>query len=176
MYNVPVDARTKAMETVRLHAVALEAKYPQRAEPLLWQAWALNEQAEIDRSFSSLSILKQARKKLEAAIAIDPAVNGADAYSLLGGLYAQLPGFPISYGSEKKGREYLLKALAINPTGAQANLCYARYHRKVGNTAEVIKYASAVLSAPPRPEREKADADLRAQAEAIITQAKAQER
>jgi hypothetical protein len=44
----------------------------------------------------------------------------------------------------------------------------------MGDHAGVIKYASAVLSAPPRPEREKADADLRAQAEAMIAQSKAQ--
>jgi tetratricopeptide (TPR) repeat protein len=173
-YDLPSgDARVNALETVRLHAAALEAKYPKRAEPLVWQAWALDEQAEVDRSFSSLSLLKQARKKLEAAIAIDPTVNGADAYALLGGLYAQLPGFPISYGSEKKGREYLLKALAINPTGAQPNLGYARYHLKIGDYAGVIRYASVALTAPPRLGREKADADLRAKAETMIANAKA---
>jgi tetratricopeptide (TPR) repeat protein len=174
-YDVPSgDARMKAMEAVRLQAAALETKYPKRAEPLLWQAWALDTQAYIDQSFSALTWIKQARKKLEAAIAIDPTVDGADAYALLGGLYAQIPGFPISFGNTKKGQEYLLKALAINPTGAQANLGYARYHRKMGAHAEVVKYASAVLRAPPRPGREKADADLRAQAEEMIAQAKAQ--
>jgi tetratricopeptide (TPR) repeat protein len=169
-------ARIKAFEEVRLKAAALEAKYPKRAEPMVWQAWALEGQADIDRSFSSLSRLKQARRKLEAAIEIDPAANDGDAYALLGGLYAQIPGFPISFGNTKKGQEHLLKALAINPTGAVPNLGYARYHMKMGNPDQVIKYATVVLTAPPRPGREKADADLRSQAEALITNANAAQR
>jgi tetratricopeptide (TPR) repeat protein len=167
------EARVKALEAVRQHAAALWTRYPQRAEPLVWQAWALNEQADAVRSFSSLGLLKQARKKLEAAIAIDPNVCGADAYALLGGLYAQLPGFPISFGNEKTGRDLLLKALTINPTGIHPNMGYARYLFKIDDSAGAVKYATAALHAPPRPGRDKADAHLHAQAEELIEKSKA---
>jgi tetratricopeptide (TPR) repeat protein len=167
------DARLKALETVRQHAAALEIKYPKRPEPLVWHAWVLNEQAEMARNFGALGLLKQARKKLEAAIAMEPEACGADAYALLGGLYAQLPGFPISFGNETTGRRHLLKALAMNPAGGLPNLAYARYLSKVSDFDGARQYAKAALDAPPRLSREKADANLRAQAEALIAKSSA---
>jgi hypothetical protein len=110
---------------------------------------------------------------LEAAIVLAPEACGADAYALLGGLYAQLPGFPISFGNEDAGRRHLLKALAMNPTGALPNLAYACFLLKVGQFDSALSYANAALRAPPRLGREKADANLRAQAEDLIAKSNA---
>ena len=39
----------------------------------------------------------------------------------LGTLYYKVPGWPIGFGSDKKAREYLAKALDLNPTGIDPN-------------------------------------------------------
>jgi Tfp pilus assembly protein PilF len=98
----------------------------------------------------------------------DPTVYGAASYATLGGLYADadVPGFRSS--SRKKARLYLDKALALDPQGAPQNLSLGWLSFKENDRAAALRLATAASNAPARPGREKADADLRARATALI--------
>ncbi len=163
------DQRAKAFVAVQLHAAILDKQYPRSAEPLVWQAWALIDQSMVLRDFSSLGLLKQARQKLEAALAIDP--NHAGANSTLGSLYFNVPKWPLSFGDRKKGRAYLLKSLAIDPTSGWQNLDYAKCLFKDEDYSGAVKYATITLQSPMRA-GSKRDASLHAEAEALIVKAK----
>ena len=163
-------AKAKALEAVMNRAANLVKQYPNRAEALVWHGMS---QAELSATSASLSLVKQARKTLEAAVAITPNAYAVDAYSTLGGMYANVPGFPLAFGDKKIARVNFEKALAINPASIGANVGYARLLLKLGENAEAIKYATAALNGTPRPGREKAVKASHGSAENIISNAKA---
>jgi len=164
------EAKIKAYDAVVQRAARLSKQYPNRAEPLVWQGQSQAAQSAADRS---LGLAKQARKTLENAIAITPNEYAVEAYSTLGSMYANIPGFPLAFGDKKKARECYRKALAINPSSIGANLGYANLLFKLDEYGEAIKYATAALNGTPRPGRERADKAARASAESVIAKAKA---
>jgi len=163
------DVKAKAFEAVAKRAESLAKQFPGRAEPLVWQGQAQASQSAFERS---LGLAKQARKTLEAAVAITPNQYAIEAYSTLGSMYANIPGFPISFGDKKKARALYEKALAINSESAGANLGYANLLFKTDDYAGAIKHATVALNAPPRPGRDKANKAARASAEGLIAKAK----
>ena len=165
------DARIKAFDSLIQRADQLVQQHPTRGEPLVWKGLAQTEKSGAE---GSLSLVKQARKTLESAVAITPNAYAADAYSALGSIYANVPGFPLAFGDKKKAREYFHKALAINSASMRVNVNYAQLLFKQDDYAGALKHATVALSAPPRPGREKADQVARTTAESLIVKAKAQ--
>jgi tetratricopeptide (TPR) repeat protein len=164
------DTRVKAFEQVVTRTERLTKQYPNRAEAFVWLG---QSQASLSAADRSLGLAKQARKTLEAAIAMTPNAYAVDAYSTLGSMYANVPGFPLAFGDKKKARECYQKALAINPSSIGANTGYASLLLKLDEHAEAIKYATAALNGTPRVGRDRADKASRANAENIIAKAKA---
>jgi tetratricopeptide (TPR) repeat protein len=162
------DARIKAYEALILRADDLAKQNPTRGEPLVWKGSMQAEQAGLERS---LSLVKQARKTLEAAVSLNPNAYAVDAYSTLGAMYAVLPGFPLSFGDKKKARECYEKALTLNSSSLRANLNYAQLLLKVDDYSGALKYARIALTSPPLAGRDKADKAARASAESIVAKA-----
>jgi tetratricopeptide (TPR) repeat protein len=123
--NLTSDQRVKAFEALRAHAEIVSKRFDKRAEPLVWQAWALCGYAEAIKSFRSLGVYKKARNELYKAVAIDPQVLNGKAWITLAQLYHYLPPFPISYGSKSKAREYYRKGLSLNPSDCAGNYDWA---------------------------------------------------
>ncbi len=164
------DVRIKSFDALIQRAERLVQQHPTRGEPLVWKGLA---QAEKSGAEGSLSLVKQARKTLESAVAITPNAYAADAYSGLGSIYANVPGFPIGFGDKKKAREYFHKALAINAASMRVNVNYAQLLFKQDDYAGALKHATVAINAPPRAGREKADKAARETAESLIVKAKA---
>ena len=59
---------------------------------------------------------------------------------------------------------------------AEPNRWYAELLLKRDDYAGAVKYARAALNAPARPGREKADEDLRAEAEQVVAEATRKQR
>ena len=77
------STQTKALDKLAGQAAALVARYPGKAEPLLWQGIVTSEQANRANVFHKLGLAKRARNILARAYAIDPhAANGGAAMSL----------------------------------------------------------------------------------------------
>jgi tetratricopeptide (TPR) repeat protein len=167
------DPRLKAFEALQQHAVKVTKQYPGRAEPVIWEAWAIIEQSVVLKNFRTLGLLKQSRNKLEAALAIDP--NNSDANSTLGSLYFNVPIWPLSFGDKKKGRALHQKALAVDPMSSWKNLDYAKCLLKDEDYSGAVKYATITLHAPKRP-GSKRDASENTEAEELIAKAKAKSR
>ncbi|MBW7472044.1 tetratricopeptide repeat protein [Marinobacter sp. F4218] len=167
-YQVPEDQKEKAFEALADTAEAFVARYPGHAEPLIWQGIVLSTYAGAKGGLGALGLVKDARESLEAALAIDPRSLEGSAYTSLGSLYYQVPGWPLGFGDDDKARKYLEKALAINPDGIDPNFFYGDFLREQDQPEQARRYLEKVLEAPSRPGRELADTGRRDEARQLL--------
>ncbi len=156
-YETAENAQGKEFELLTADARKLVDANTERAEPLVWLAIILSSDAGATGGISALGKVKEARKLLEQAEKIDPAVLNGSIYTSLGSLYYQVPGWPIGFGSDAKAEQYLQKALEINPDGIDPNYFYGDFMLEEGKFAEAIHYLEKAQQAPPRPNRPLAD-------------------
>jgi tetratricopeptide (TPR) repeat protein len=151
-----------------LQALARQANrvaqdHPQSAEALVWDAIVLSTLAEKKGGLGALSLVKEAKLKLEKAEAIDPEVLGGSVYASLGSLYSKVPGWPIGFGNDTKAEKYFRKALAINPQGLDINYFFAEYLVDQGNDVMALEHIERALQAAPMADRPLADQGRRQQ-------------
>lgn len=151
------DAQQLAMESLSAAAKSVTAAHPGKAEPLVWEAIILSTEAGIKGGMGALSLVKDAKAKLEEAERIDPNALDGSVSTSLGSLYYQVPGFPIGFGSDRKARTYLQKALAQNPDGIDSNFFYGDFLFRQGEYVKARETLAHALAAAPRPDREVAD-------------------
>jgi tetratricopeptide (TPR) repeat protein len=171
-YQMPESQRVEALETLSEETKALVEAHPGEAEPLVWQAIILSSTAGEKGGLGALSLVKQAKKLLEQAEAIDPEVLGGSVYTSLGSLYYQVPGWPIGFGDDDKAERYLKKALAVNPDGIDPNYFYGDFLLQEKAYTEAAAAFERALAAPPREDRPVADAGRRAEIEAALAKLK----
>jgi len=138
-------------------AEALAARFPDRVEPLVWQALAILIEPEVNQNISALGVVKRAKALLEKAEAMDPSGMDGVVQSTLGTLYYEVPGWPIGFGDNKKAEAYLLKALEINPDGMDPNYFYGDFLLQRGKRREAVSYLEKAMNTPLRPGHEMAD-------------------
>ncbi|WP_372957410.1 tetratricopeptide repeat protein [Marinobacter sp.] len=163
-YQVPEDDKEQAFEALAGQAETLTARYPDRAEALIWRAIVLSTWAGEKGGLGALGLVKEARRHLEQAIDIDDRALDGSAYTSLGSLYYQVPGWPIGFGDDDKARRLLQKALSINPDGIDPNFFFADYLIEQGEEERARQYLERALSAPDRPGRALADKGRRQEA------------
>jgi tetratricopeptide (TPR) repeat protein len=160
--------QTRALDQLAEQAAALVRRYPNQAEPLVWQGIVVSEQANRANFLHKLGLAKQARDLLAKAYAMDPkAANGGGAMSL-GVLYYKVPGSPIGFGDETKARKLLREALAIDPDGLDANYFYGDFLFDQGDKAGAKSYLQKALRAPRNPARPVWDAGRRREVQALL--------
>jgi tetratricopeptide (TPR) repeat protein len=171
-YQMPESQRVKALEALNEQAKTLVESQPGEAEPLVWQAIILSTTAGEKGGLGALSLVKQAKKLLERAEAIDPEVLEGSVYTSLGSLYYQVPGWPIGFGNEDKAERYLKKALAVNPDGIDPNYFYGDFLLQEKAYKEAVAAFERALAAPSRKDRPVADAGRRTEIEAALAKLK----
>jgi tetratricopeptide (TPR) repeat protein len=167
------EAKLAAIKAIGVRADALAKKFPDRAEPLFWQARVLMVQAGINGGLSARGLMYDALDKLEAASKIPTNTLVVDTYTTLGLMYGNAPGFPLAFGDKKKSHANFKKALELDPNGLGVNIEYAKVLFKFDDYAGALKYATAAVGATARPGRDKADKAAFAKAQELIAQSKA---
>ncbi len=171
-YQTPEKGRIAAFESLVEQAKQTAATQAGQAEPLIWEAITLSTLAGEKGGLGALSLVEQARDLLLAAEKIDPKALNGSVYTSLGSLFYQVPGWPIGFGDDDKARDYLQKALAINPNGIDSNYFYGDFLLDQGDTQEAVTYLEKALQAPARPGREIADEGRRAEVRQALAKAK----
>ncbi len=169
------DSKTSlaALKTLEAQAAAVAASNPKSADPLVWKAIIVSTEAGDTGGLGALGMAGDAKKLLEKAAALNPnALGDGSVYTTLGSLYYQVPGFPIGFGDSAKARNYLLKGLAQNPSGLDANYFYGDYLFHQGKFADAKKALETALNAPARPDREVGDKGRRAEVAELLAQVK----
>lgn len=156
-YQMPQDEKAKAFEALAREGESLVAANPDRAEPRIWQAIVLSTWAGVKGGLGALGLVKDARRQLEKALELDAEALQGSAYTSLGTLYYQVPGWPLGFGDDDKARRYLQKALAINPDGIDPNFFFGDYLLEQGEKTRARQYLERALAAPDRSGREVAD-------------------
>jgi len=161
--EIRYDMKDKAQKLAACRQLIAEAKgivddYPGKAAPLIWQAMALLAEAEVRNNLAALALVKDARRLLEHAEAIDPLALGGMIQTTLGMLYFETPGWPIAFGDKKKARIYLTRALEIDPLGKDSNYFFGDHLLMSGKPHEALPYLEKAAAAAPRAGHPRADA------------------
>ncbi len=172
-YQTPAHEREKRYAALAEKAHKVAEGHPQRAEPLGWEGIVVSSLAGEKGGLGALSLVKQAKTLYEAAIAIDGNVLDGSAYNSLGVLYYKVPGWPLGFGDKAKAQELLRKALAINPSGIDANYFFGEYLVETRQPEQAVPYLEKVLHAPGRPGRQVADAGRREEARQLLEKIRA---
>ena len=156
-FRHPENDKEKAYQRLAKEVHALTERYPNRAEPLVWEGVILSTYAGAKGGLGALSLIKQSRELLLAAEKIDASAEQGSIYTTLGSLYYEAPGWPISFGNNKTAENYLKKALMIDPDGIDPNYFYGDYLIERGRYAEAVEVLEQARRAPPREGRKIAD-------------------
>ena len=167
-YRKPQAEQEKAFAALAETAAAVRAKHADHAEPEIWYGIIVASHAGAKGGFGALSLAKQAKQALEHALALDPKALSGSAYTSLGSLYYQVPGWPIGFGDDAKARELLERALALNPDGIDPNYFLGDYLYRQRDFQGARKALERALQAPPRPDRPLADEGRRAEVKEIL--------
>jgi tetratricopeptide (TPR) repeat protein len=169
-YHTPEAEQDAAFAALTRDAEALSAAYPQRAEPLTWQAIIESTHAGVVGGLDALSKVKHARALLEQAERLDANALQGSIYTSLGSLYYQVPGWPLGFGDDERAEALLRKALELNPEGMDPNYFYGDFLRDQGRYQEAARYLQKAVEAPPRPNRPVADAGRRDEASRALAE------
>ena len=167
-YQLPKPQREAAFEELLHQSEKIRQANPRDAAALIWEGIVLSSLAGEKGGMGALGLVKRARADFEAAIKLDAnALDGA-AYTSLGALYYQVPGWPLGFGDDAAARTMLRKGLAIDPDGIDANYFYADFLRDQKDWAGARTAFQKALAAPARPGRDVADAGRRQEAQAKL--------
>jgi len=133
------------------------AAHPQSAELYIWRGIIKSTYAGVKGGLGALKYAKAAKADLEKALELDAEALKGSAYTSLGTLYFNVPGWPVGFGDDDKAEQLLKKALSINPDGIDPNYFYGDYLRSEKRYAEAKFYMEKALQAKPRAGRELAD-------------------
>jgi tetratricopeptide (TPR) repeat protein len=173
-YETPAgDERAKAFDALEKRAESFTHQNPTRPEALIWEGIIESSYAGAKGGLGALSLCKEARGNLEAALKLDPNALDGSAYTSLGALYYKVPGFPVGFGDDDKAEKLLQKALKLNPNGIDANYFYAEYLFEQGRYPEALQYLDKAGKAAPRAGRESADKGRRGEIAALTAKVKA---
>jgi tetratricopeptide (TPR) repeat protein len=167
-YREPADRQAELYRTLAQQARKLVEANPNVPEVLIWEGIVLSSEAGARGGLGALSLAKEARDRLDAALKMNERALDGSAWTSLATLYAKVPGWPLGFGDEARAEEYFRKSLAINPAGIDPNFFYGEYLAERGRTREARTHLDAALKAAPRPGRELADDGRRKEARALL--------
>lgn len=156
-YQTPSVEQEKEFERLIREADKAVSQNPDRAEVLIWHGIIEASYAGAKGGLGALSLVKNAKRDFEHALEINPEALAGSAYTSLGSLYYQVPGWPLGFGDDKKALEFLKKGLAINAEGIDPNFFFGDFLYRTGDLDNAERALRKALQAPPRPGRKVAD-------------------
>ena len=167
-YQLQGDEKLKAFESLMAATEKLKQQKPQDAGILIWSGIIESTYAGAKGGLTALKYAKLSKKDLEDAMAIDANALDGSAYTSLGTLYYNVPGWPIGFGDDDKAQQLLKKALEINPNGIDPNYFYGLYLMEEGKYEQAAMQLHKAEQAPARIGREVADAGRRQEIQAAL--------
>jgi len=167
-YQLAEKQRESAFADLAQRAASAVGAEPAAAELRVWHGIVLSTYAGAKGGLGALGLVKQAKTELEQAIALDDKVLGGSAYTSLGSLYYQVPGWPLGFGDDAKAEAMLKQALALNPNGIDPNFFYGDFLLRQKRYKEARTFLEKTLTAADRPGRALADEGRRAETRELL--------
>lgn len=159
-----VEAFNALVEDARRVTVAQS----DNAEAWIWSGIIRSSYAGAKGGLGALSAAKAAKADFEMAMGIDAGALAGSAYTSLGVLYLNVPGWPVGFGDDDKGLELLKKGLELSPEGIDSNYFYAQYLYSEEDYQGAVRHLYRALHAPDRVGREIADQGRRGEIEKML--------
>jgi tetratricopeptide (TPR) repeat protein len=156
-YLTPEAQQEQGFAQLLSQAEALGTAHSKEPAYLIWEGIIRSTYAGAKGGLGALGEVKKAKALFEQALALDPEAMAGSAYTSLGSLYYQVPGWPIGFGDDEKADELLQKGLQYNPDGIDSNFFYADYLLSEKHYAQALAAFEKAKRAPPRAGRESAD-------------------
>jgi tetratricopeptide (TPR) repeat protein len=138
--------RSLYYEQGRQHAQVILQENPQKVEGHYWLGLNLAGLADVNR-MQGMRLLPQILSELERAATVEPGYDQAGAYRVLGRIYYQAPGRPLSVGDVNKSLELLTRATTLAPTNSTNHLYLAETLLKLGRKDQAGQELRQVLTA-----------------------------
>jgi len=174
-YRLKDKSQIEAFNTLIEDARVITQVQADKAEAWLWSGIIRSSYAGVKGGLGALSAAKAAKVDLEKALELDPDVLEGAAYTSLGVLYLNVPGWPIAFGDDEVGVQLLKKGLEISPAGIDSNYFYAQYLYNEGELVEAQRYLLRALSAEARLGRELADQGRRREIDEMLREVENQQ-
>ena len=163
-YTLDKKEHEVALEKLAAKAATIREAQLANADVHLWEGIILSTYAGAIGSLRALEAVTQSRDALELSIRIDPNASNGAAHTYLGTLYYLVPEWPIAFGDFEIAKEYLDKAIELNPDDIDANYFYADFLRKQKRYADAEIAFNKAINAPARLDRDLADEGRRREA------------
>lgn len=173
-YQVPAAQREAEFAKLAAEADTLVRSHPQDAEFYIWRGIILSTYAGAKGGLGALDLVKQSKASLEQAVALDPKALEGSAYTSMGALYYQVPGWPIGFGDDEQAEKLLKQALQLNPNGIDPNYFYGDFLYRQKRYSEARLALEKAQAATARPGREVADRGRQAEIGALLAKVQAE--
>ncbi len=166
-YQLPEKQREAAFAELAAQAET-EVRNNPAPELLIWRGIILSTYAGAKGGLGALELVKASKASLEQALAKNDQALEGSAYTSLGALYYQVPGWPVGFGDDDKAQAMLSKALTLNPDGIDPNYFYGDFLYRQERYADARVALLKAQAAKPRPGREVADRGRQAEIQALL--------
>ena len=166
-YQLEGDAQLSAFSELIEQATKLVEQSENSAESLTWLAISQSSTASAKGGLGALDFAESAKDNLERAIEKEESVLDGTALTVLAALYHKVPGWPVSFGSDKKAEKLFKRALEINPQGMDQNFFYAEYLFDDGEYEKAQAFLNRAQNAPEKANRPLADRKRREEIAAL---------
>ena len=173
-YQLPAAQREAEFAKLAAEADTLVRSNPQDAEFYIWRGIILSTYAGATGGLGALDLVKQSKASLEQAVALDPKALEGSAYTSMGALYYQVPGWPIGFGDDEQAEKLLKQALQLNPNGIDPNYFYGDFLFRQKRYSEAKLALEEAQAATARPGREVADRGRQAEIAALLAKVQAE--
>lgn len=153
-------ARENGLKEAR-EALRLE---PGRADARYWLGCLLLQTADAEQSYSRL---KEALAEFREAQRLDPKFDEGGPARMLGRIYQETPGWPL-LGSRAEAIRWYTKSLEAAPETSQTHLWLGQTCARDGQVQRARAELEKVTAASARPGHEKALAESKQEAEAVL--------
>jgi tetratricopeptide (TPR) repeat protein len=127
------------------YAETLIREEPNRVEGHYWLALNLCGQADAGGKLLGRKLLPRILEELKRAVALDAAYDQAGAHRVLGRIYYEAPGWPLSVGDMQKSRQHLQAAVHLSPATSTNHLYLAETLSRLNETGLARQELAQVL-------------------------------
>jgi tetratricopeptide (TPR) repeat protein len=143
----PKGQRAGYYEKGLTYAERLLQEQPQGVAGHYWQAMNLCGLADVGGRFQGFRLLPKIIAALQQTVALDETYDQAGAHRVLGRIYYEAPGRPISVGDLDKSRRHLTAAARLAPDNSSNHLYLAETLLKMDHKTQAREELEKVLEA-----------------------------
>jgi tetratricopeptide (TPR) repeat protein len=143
----PQDQRRGYYQKGLANAEQLLTEKPAGVQGHYWKALNLAGLADTGGRLEGRRLLPRILEELQRSLTLDPTYDQAGAHRVLGRIYYQAPGWPLSVGNLNKSLEHLSAAVRLAPANSTNHLYLAETLIRLNQPARARQELQLVLSA-----------------------------